>query len=137
MISENSEPQVAVEPDRPPTVATGPAVFSAPESARQGVSDVPRTPAALQTGAVSENKPVLLKVTAQPQRAQPGDAIKAVENMIERWSKAWSGQNVLAYLSHYSPGFQPSGASDRPAWATQRISRLAGPKFIVLTLQDA
>lgn len=49
---------------------------------------------------------------------------------LERWSEAWSGQDMAAYLETYAPNFLPSNGSGREAWAKQRTARIMSKKTI-------
>jgi hypothetical protein len=133
------EAQGAIEKAVHAAARAAPYASSVSLSGRQAAPDVPRPPPAvlaIESHQEIQNKQGFLKVVAQSPHPLQGEDVKAVEHVIERWSKAWSAQNVPTYLSQYSLDFQQSGASDLTAWANQRTSRLVRPKFIVLTLQD-
>ena len=74
----------------------------------------------------------------QPKLAPPEPAqdVSAIERVVKSWSKAWSEQNVDAYLSFYSPDFDPRGPRSRASWENQRRTKLKRPKFIIVSLQD-
>jgi hypothetical protein len=50
------------------------------------------------------------------------------------WSRAWSAQDVAAYLRAYSASFQPPEGLTRAAWEAQRKERLQAPKYIRVEL---
>jgi len=70
----------------------------------------------------------------QPQHNQPvvDYAVnkKAINLMLNSWAKAWSAQDVEAYLSLYASDFTSRNGLARKEWASQRRSRLKGPAFI-------
>jgi Flp pilus assembly protein TadD/ketosteroid isomerase-like protein len=59
--------------------------------------------------------------------AQEAAAEKAsVLDAVESWAKAWSAQDVAAYLAHYAGDFKPPGSQSRKEWAEERQARIAG-----------
>jgi Flp pilus assembly protein TadD/ketosteroid isomerase-like protein len=51
---------------------------------------------------------------------------ESVLNAVESWAKAWSAQDVSAYLAHYASDFNPPGSQTRKAWMEERQARIAG-----------
>ena len=66
---------------------------------------------------------------AQPPMASPG-AEGQVADALQRWSRAWSKQDVASYLAMYDQGFVPPDAKSRNAWETERRQRILGKKKI-------
>ncbi len=64
----------------------------------------------------------------------PGDE-EAVQAVLD-WAKAWSAQDVEAYLGSYSRLFAPENGATRPVWQAQRERRLRGPEFIEVALSE-
>lgn len=59
------------------------------------------------------------------------DAITIVKKRVENWRKAWSGQDIEAYLSFYDPqSFIPKKGMDFASWKKSRYRSVLGPKFI-------
>ncbi|HEC14040.1 MAG TPA: tetratricopeptide repeat protein [Acidiferrobacteraceae bacterium] len=56
---------------------------------------------------------------------------------LSAWAKAWSQQDVDAYLSFYSAQFQPARGMAINAWRKQRRQRLTAPKQVQIMLNDA
>lgn len=54
----------------------------------------------------------------------------AVLNRVNGWAKAWSSQDVNAYLGYYSNEFAPPKGLSRQAWADERRARIAGKGHI-------
>lgn len=60
------------------------------------------------------------------------DAVK----FMQRWAKAWSEQDIAAYLACYDEEFSPPGGRTRVAWESQRQQRISKPDSINVTLID-
>lgn len=58
----------------------------------------------------------------------------AAQRVVSSWARAWSDQNVEAYLSHYARGFEPPNGQSRGDWEATRAERLGGPEFIRITV---
>lgn len=73
--------------------------------------------------------------TAPTQTAaiDPSEDIKAAVN---RWAKAWSDQDVDAYLASYSSSFKTPRGESRSAWENLRRSRISTPKSIKVEISD-
>ncbi len=63
---------------------------------------------------------------AQQADSQEQQAIERVQS----WAKAWSEQNVSAYVSHYADEYSSSPAISREQWLQQRRVRLTNKQFI-------
>ena len=73
---------------------------------------------------------------AGPAKAAPADAEKgAVTAAIEAWAKAWSAQDVKAYLAAYAPDFDTPAGEARAAWEKQRTERIERPKSIEVAVK--
>ncbi|MFQ5528632.1 MAG: hypothetical protein ACE5GX_20550 [Thermoanaerobaculia bacterium] len=55
---------------------------------------------------------------------------------VEAWARAWSNQDVDAYLSHYSPDFVPPGGLSREAWEARRRDRLTRPSRVAVAISE-
>lgn len=80
-----------------------------------------------------------------PKAAKPGIAVEPVTppddsqillKLVDHWAKAWSDNDVTAYLAHYAPDFDPPGAMSRAAWKTQRRARIAKPREIEVKVES-
>ncbi len=99
-----------------------PASAAAP-SARPATAPAAQTPA----------EPATPKTPAsgqEPAVASKTDPETEVIAAVNKWAEAWARKDVKAYLSHYSPSFDPGGGESREAWAATRQDRLTRPKFI-------
>jgi len=73
---------------------------------------------------------------SEPAKAAPADAEKgAVTAAIEAWAKAWSAQDVKAYLAAYAPDFDTPAGEARAAWEKQRTERIERPKSIEVAVK--
>lgn len=133
---------------------------AAPEAARPAVAEAPRAakpapaaktepelpPARIELAkadtpraAPSEPRAVRLVKAGKPdpkaRAAQEAAAEKeAILNAVESWAKAWSAQDVPAYLAHYANDFDPPGNQTRKAWTEERHARIAGKGRIKVSI---
>jgi ketosteroid isomerase-like protein len=87
----------------------------------------------------AEPRPVLLvqpdKPDPKPRAAQEAAAEKeSVLSAVESWARAWSAQDVPAYLAHYASDFNPPGSQTRKAWMEERQARIAGKGRIKVSI---
>lgn len=84
------------------------------------------------TPAAAAPKPPAPQPQTQPQPSSapaPADRSQEVLSAVRSWAKAWSDQNVNAYLSHYAKNFD-TGSEGWDAWASTRRDRITRPKQI-------
>jgi len=62
--------------------------------------------------------------------AGPDDVLEAVD----AWARAWSRQDVDAYLAAYAPDYRPGDGESRQAWERTRRERLTAPKSIAVRI---
>ncbi len=97
--------------------------------------------------AKAESTPVATepeKVATAPAAAElpkpapaPAKSIEEeVAEAVQAWAKAWSSQDVDAYLASYAPDFKVPGGEPRAAWEKSRRQRIAAPKSISVTVDD-
>lgn len=58
------------------------------------------------------------------------------EAALQSWARAWSAQDVNAYLAMYSNQFVPDDGSARAAWAAERRERVSAPSSINVSISD-
>jgi tetratricopeptide (TPR) repeat protein len=73
--------------------------------------------------------------TTVPQ-ATSADASEDIKAAVYRWAKAWSDQDVDAYLASYSSSFKTPKGESRSAWESLRRSRITTPKSIKVDISD-
>lgn len=76
--------------------------------------------------------------TPKPQaKAASNDADKEdVLGVVHGWARAWSDQDVKAYLSFYGNSFDPPGRQSRKAWEEERRSRIVGKGRIEVKVES-
>jgi outer membrane protein len=84
--------------------------------------------------SVPVSVPLVSSAPVVPQRPAPAAAIEKntadVVATIENWARAWSANDVAAYLGHYAPGFEPALGQSRSAWEAERKARIQKPRKI-------
>lgn len=60
---------------------------------------------------------------------------RLVLQAVEQWAKAWSDNDVAAYLTHYAADFEPPEGLSRAEWEAQRRARIAKPRKIEVTIE--
>jgi Tfp pilus assembly protein PilF/ketosteroid isomerase-like protein len=137
----------ALAPEPPRTVVTeAPKIAEAPRPAKPAPvvkaepkqppakTEVAKAEAPKAAPAAAEPRPVRLvkadkadKADPKARAAQEAAAEKAsVLDVVESWAKAWSAQDVAAYLAHYASDFNPPGSQSRKEWAEERQTRIVG-----------
>jgi tetratricopeptide (TPR) repeat protein len=129
-------PVVAAKPAAPVVVAAAapaPAPAPAPVPAVKPISPPPApTPAAKPI-----EKPLEKPADKADKTEKKADPAQAVLHALNSWAKAWSDQNVAAYLSHYAPDFKPPKGETRAAWEKSRKERVSAPKQIQVAVSNA
>lgn len=112
----------AARVEQPPT-----RVAAAPESARGA------PPAAKPTALPKEVEPVAKPVVARASgKASPEEVLASVN----AWAKAWSDNDVAAYLASYAPDFRTPRGEPRAAWEAERKARVAKPRKIEVDIES-
>jgi tetratricopeptide (TPR) repeat protein len=110
----------------PAKVAVAPAPAKPAEAAKAPPAKEPAAAGAAPAPAQPPAKPA-----ARPQR-NADEVLKAVG----QWARAWSENDVAAYLAHYAPGFETPGGEAREAWEAQRRARIAKPRRIQVEIES-
>ena len=102
----------------------------------------PASPAAPAQAAPEATPPRAMEVAAQTAPV-PDAAPKAAPDprtdvlaAVDAWARAWSSQDVDAYLAHYAPDFKTPHGQPRSAWEKLRRTRVAGPKSIAVVIKS-
>ncbi|MEX0959878.1 MAG: tetratricopeptide repeat protein [Burkholderiales bacterium] len=69
-----------------------------------------------------------------PVAERPADRSADVLAAVDNWARAWSRQDVNAYLASYAPDFQTPRGENREAWANLRRERVSAPEWIEVTV---
>lgn len=64
------------------------------------------------------------------------DASEDIKAAVYRWAKAWSDQDVDAYLASYSSSFKTPRGESRSAWENLRRTRVTTPKSIKVDISN-
>jgi tetratricopeptide (TPR) repeat protein len=106
------------------------------------VSDVASVPPAASAGPAPAPRATAAKPAAGPvppakvaTAMAPRNDSKRVLEVVNRWAKAWSDNDVAAYLAHYAPDFEPPQGLSRTDWEAQRRARIAKPREIEVTIK--
>jgi tetratricopeptide (TPR) repeat protein len=92
---------------KPVVVATAPAVTSAPAAAKATPAPTPAVVA-----------------KAEPPATRNDSERDDVLNAVHAWAKAWSDQDVKAYLRAYAGDFKVPNGQSRSAWTEERRARI-------------
>jgi len=85
--------------------------------------------------AVAAAKPAPAKPAAKP-AAKPSNNPEEVLNAVGLWAKAWSENDVPAYLAHYATDFKTPEGESRANWEAQRKARIAKPRKIQVDVES-
>jgi tetratricopeptide (TPR) repeat protein len=103
------------------------------ERPKEAVTKAQETMAPSQQAAASPQEAV-------PQHPAVGvnreEAVAQIKQAIDAWSKAWSDQDVNAYLSYYGQEFNPPSNETRKQWMKNRRKHLSAPSFIRVGISD-
>jgi len=103
-----------------------------PDEPRAGTTSGPALEPPLVT-LLEQARPAPMSEVSDGDRAP--DPVR-VETAVRGWARAWSAQDVDAYLDFYSDRFRPGRGLTLEAWRDQRRARLSGPAFIEVALDD-
>ncbi len=106
-------------------------LFVAP-AVKPSSGSVPPATVAAAKPPVAE-KPAAAEPAAQTTAA---DSTGDVLSTVQGWARAWSNQDVEAYLSFYSRDFATPGGESWNSWAASRRDRLTKPKSIAVSVES-
>jgi tetratricopeptide (TPR) repeat protein len=96
--------------------------------------------APIVASAPAAPKPAPAAVQAPPPPSKPttqkADESDAVYTAVVAWAKAWSSQNVDAYLASYGKSFVTPNGEDRKTWEKERRARIEGKRSITVALDS-
>jgi tetratricopeptide (TPR) repeat protein len=78
------------------------------------------------------------KASTPPSTSTPvaGESAEAqISTAIRGWAEAWSGKDVLGYLSYYSTDFETPDKLTRADWEAQRKARIESPSSISVNVK--
>jgi len=105
-----------------------------PETKIAALTPAP-VPKQAEPAAKAPVKPVE-PVPAAKEPARPAQNPDEVVKALNQWAKAWSDNDVAGYLSHYAADFQTPNGQARPAWESERKTRVAKPRKIQVNVES-
>ncbi len=113
----------------------------APEPAKPEPAPASAEPAKAESTPAAPEPEKAAAVPAAPEPSKPAPApAKTIEEevteAVQAWAKAWSSQEVDAYLASYAPEFKVPGGEPRAAWEKSRRQRIAAPKSIAVAVDE-
>lgn len=119
-------PQIAQTEAPKPAPAPQPESQPAPITAPEPVAAEVPPPAV----PVAKASPVEKKPAAATGEIPESQIRQTILNNIDNWSKAWSRQDLNAYLSYFANDYSPSRDMSHSDWVAQRELRLTEPAYI-------
>lgn len=131
----------------PPAPADRPAVASAsPASAKVSAASPAPAPAPAATATPTQTQasaPSRAQASAPSPASRPADAADAADaqeqklrESLEAWARAWSRQDMTAYLRYYAADFQTPSGVGRSQWESDRRLRITGKKRIQVEISQ-
>ena len=80
-------------------------------------------------------KPVIDEKLSAPTDSAPNND-KAINDAVAQWAKAWSSQDIDAYLASYANSFKPAKGQSKKEWEQTRRDRISRPKSINVEVAD-
>ncbi len=99
-------------------------------TATPATSAAPTQPVSATPTATSATSAITNATTNESAEAQISTAIRG-------WAQAWSGKDVLGYLSYYSADFETPDKLTRADWEAQRRVRIESPTSISVNVKIA
>ncbi len=63
-------------------------------------------------------------------------AVDVLRDQVLGWAKAWSDQDVAAYVAYYKSNYSPSGSGfSHRQWVADRDKKLTNKKFIAVSVK--
>lgn len=111
---------------------TTPAAVPQPVTVAKAPETMPLLPVPASVPAVSKPEPS--KHEQKPSRVANVEADEVLA-MIHSWAKAWSSQDVKAYLGFYGSDFQPPKGASRKEWEEERRARIGDKGRITVKIE--
>jgi Flp pilus assembly protein TadD len=127
----------AAAPTKPAVPAATTAAPTKPADPVGTASATPAKPAPPAARAADKPPATVASAKSLPAAsATTPDPEASALRSVMAWAKAWSAQNVDAYLAFYAPDFKTPRGIPRAEWEAQRRSRVSGPRSIKVTIRD-
>ncbi|MFT4635175.1 MAG: hypothetical protein ACI854_000553 [Arenicella sp.] len=92
-------------------------------------TELAKSPALTSTTVVATTGVATAIAKPSPEAAQKTLEKKAI-GLVLSWARAWSAQDVAAYVGHYDDNYSSSRSLSRAQWLEQRRVRLTNKEFI-------
>jgi len=106
---------------------TAPTVVAAKTVAAEPVK---QTSVASVTSSTLSSKAEVKQESKPPKQVAEGNETGEILSAVHAWARAWSDQDVKAYLNYYASDFVPPKGESRSAWAEERHQRIEGKDHI-------
>ena len=126
-------PKLEGAKSEPAKVAVAAPVQKPPAPVTQPQSAAPAPVATKPAPVVT--KPAPAKPQAKP-AATPSGNPEEVLSAVNMWARAWSDNDVGAYLAHYATDFKTPNGEPRASWEAQRKARIAKPRNIQVDVES-
>jgi len=126
-------PKLEGAKSEPAKVAVAAPVQKPPASVTQPQSAAPAPVATKPAPVVT--KPAPAKSQVKP-AATPSGNPEEVLSAVNMWARAWSDNDVGAYLAHYATDFKTPNGEPRASWEAQRKARIAKPRNIQVDVES-
>jgi hypothetical protein len=88
------------------------------------------------TVAAVKHRPDFQDATHAAPAGIPVNDHAQIREALERWSLAWSSQNMNAYFDQYAKSFVPAGGQSRSSWERTRRQRILSKSQITHQIRD-
>jgi tetratricopeptide (TPR) repeat protein len=125
------------QPPRPTLASTSAATAAPTPTTAQKAEPVKVAAAAPVASTKASTPPTASASTTVPTSAPvAGESAEAqISTAIRGWAEAWSGRDVLGYLSYYSTDFETPDKLTRADWEAQRKARIESPSSISVNVK--
>jgi len=127
--ADSRSAKTAAARTQPAKVATAAPAYDPTKPTAAAPAVAAPAPAAKPAPVAREPEPAAKPVAKAP-------TAEEVMAFVNAWAKAWSDNDVPAYLSAYAPDFRTPRGEARPAWEAERTARVAKPRKIQVTLDS-
>jgi tetratricopeptide (TPR) repeat protein len=121
---------------KPTAAAPEPARLAAAAPAQKAQAPAQPAPQVQAKAAAPAAKAAPAKSAPAQPAAKPSGNPDEVLSAVNLWAKAWSENDVPAYLAHYSADFKTPDGESRSNWEARRKARIAKPRKIQVEVES-
>ncbi|HUP93662.1 MAG TPA: TolC family outer membrane protein [Burkholderiales bacterium] len=115
--------------------APAPATRTTPTAVPETPAAVPATPSAIKDEPEIKPAAALPAPPPQIEKANAADTAEVLRT-LESWARAWSTNDVPAYLASYADDFETPRGMSRSAWEAERTARIQKPRKIEVSIES-